>query len=90
MVCILEALYDLSAGDCFNYVGDFNLSKTDCSDAHDAEVLDLVDMPAGPYPSEVGVDAFAIENCPFAMDNYIGPSIESWEQGDREIVCVDE
>ena len=90
IACILESIFDLGVGDCIDYVGDFNVSRTSCSDRHDAEVLDLVYMPDGVYPSEFEIDSFAIENCPFATDIYIGPTIESWERDDRQIICLDE
>lgn len=95
-VCILESIFDLNEGDCINYptgtAGEVlsGVKRLDCADPHDAEVIGLLDMPDGDFPGEDEATDYALANCPAEFDNFLGPTEESWSQGDREIVCLDE
>jgi len=73
----------------------------DCSDPHDNEVIALDQMSATVYPGDDAVTSISEETCVRAFDGYLGepyleslyevgwlsPSSESWDVGDREIIC---
>ncbi|MDR2930964.1 MAG: septum formation family protein [Propionibacteriaceae bacterium] len=75
-----------------------------CTQAHDAEITYLFDMPDGDYSQE-DMSAAAEQECATAAETYLGPnwqtvnggdidtnwfypSSESWTAGDREITCL--
>lgn len=73
----------------------------DCGGSHDNEVYATYDMPDGDFPGRSAVQNDAAENCVATFDPYVGidfltssldisaltPTDESWNQGDREVVC---
>jgi len=74
----------------------------DCEVAHDNEVYYLFDMPDGDFPGVSAVQLAADDGCFAQFESYVGqtyadsalgywalyPTDGSWEQDDREIVCV--
>ena len=74
----------------------------DCDQAHDNEVYALFNMPEGDFPGVSVVEEAALDGCYDAFEPYVGvdyessvlaatwytPSPTSWEQGDREVVCI--
>ena len=74
----------------------------DCADSHDNEVYYLFDLPDGSFPGEDVVDNAAFDGCLAAFEQYVGrdyqssdlgltyltPTRGSWDQDDREVVCV--
>jgi len=94
-------LTDLAAGDCYDQAGQGVVLVLDCDEAHSYEVFAslLLDDPA--YPAET-LEATARDRCRTAFSAFIGieydaselvlryvaPSAATWEQGDREILCV--
>ena len=90
IACILESIFDLQTDDCLNYFGEDDVRRTSCTGPYDAQVLAVLDMPGDAYPGDAAIDDFALQNCPSATDFIISPSPESWEQGDRELICLDE
>jgi hypothetical protein len=74
----------------------------DCADLHDNEVYYLFDLPDGDFPGEAAIDKAASDGCLAQFDPYVGRAFEesdlgawplyptqgSWDEGDREIVCV--
>ncbi len=94
--CIVESLFDLAIGDCLNYPsaeGDVvgSIERRACEDSHDAQVIDLLEMPDTEFPGDDAILEYALSNCPDDTDNYIGPSSESWELvDDREVICLEE
>ena len=95
IVCILEALFDLAIGDCFNYPAAeafvFSIERRACEDSHDAQVTDLLEMPDAEFPGDDAIFEYADLYCPEGTDNSIGPTSESWELvDDREVICLEE
>ncbi len=95
IACIFESLFDLAIGDCLNYPAgeDFvvSIERRACEDSHDAQVIDLLEMPDGEFPGFDVMGEYATLNCPEDTDNYIGPTSESWELlDDREVICLKE
>ncbi|MEE8347129.1 MAG: hypothetical protein V3S20_07265, partial [Dehalococcoidia bacterium] len=94
ITCIHESLFDLAIGDCFNFPTEdeftVSIERRACGDSHDAQVIDLMDMPDGEFPGDEAIAEYAFFNCPEATDDYLGPTSGSWELGeDREIVCLE-
>lgn len=85
--------------DTFGEVSDVEL--VDCGDPHDNEVYALFDIAADDYPGDAAVQDEAAEGCLAAFEGYVGrdyqsssldisaltPTSESWDQGDKEVVC---
>jgi Septum formation len=73
-----------------------------CGEPHDLEAFYLFDLPEGEFPTREVIDQQTEENCIGAFEPYVGidfassrldarsfePTALSWEQGDREIVCL--
>ena len=79
-----------------------SLDLIDCAEPHDNEVFAEVIMSGSSFPGDDGVAEFAFEACfdpfeayvgePYAESPldyvYLGPTQESWEEGDRSVLCV--
>lgn len=73
-----------------------------CAEEHESEVYAAVDLPDGDYPGDESVGTQADEYCYGEFQGFVGiawedsafdygylsPSAESWEQGDREVLCI--
>ena len=73
-----------------------------CDTPHDNEVFAVVTLPDGEYPGPEQLQATAEEECVASFEGYVGvpfeqsqfsgfpipPSQESWEGGDRELLCT--
>jgi hypothetical protein len=74
-----------------------------CTEPHDYEAYHSFDIPeAEVFPGEEAIDTAALDGCVTAFDpfigmgfeestldvTYIGPTEGSWDEGDREIMCV--
>lgn len=73
-----------------------------CSQPHDYETYAVFDVSIDRYPSEESMSELAHESCLQRFGPFVGidfdssvleittlhPSIESWQQDDREIVCA--
>lgn len=73
-----------------------------CNEPHDNEVVHLFEVDDDDFPGEEALTARAQEACVGPFADYVGiafeeselelfpfvPTKESWEQGDREIVCA--
>jgi len=78
------------------------LNVVDCSVEHDNEVYAEVFMDVTEYPGEDAVGEYAYDACLEAFEPYtgvgyadspldylyIGPTAESWAEGDQSILCV--
>lgn len=81
-------------------VGEVTL--VDCDEPHDFEVFHLVDAEDGEFPGESAVNEFADVACAAAFEGYVGrdyqssalyisylyPTASTWQEGDREVVCL--
>jgi hypothetical protein len=81
----------------------YDLDEVSCAGEHDGEAFAVVRLPGGRFPGDDEVTATAEDKCyalrsSYAMDAwavpddvdvyFILPSAESWDQGDREIICA--
>lgn len=76
--------------------------KVPCSEPHEDEVFKIVTAELEEFPGEMEIFEHADQMCEPHFEDYIGipylesdlfiwaytPSPESWEAGDREIVCI--
>ena len=74
----------------------------DCAEPHDSEAFYAEDLPDGDYPGTDEVNASADALCSQPFIDFVGksydesaydytwysPTTESWDNGDREILCV--
>ncbi|MET7282153.1 DUF4190 domain-containing protein [Kribbella sp. NPDC005582] len=95
---------DLAIGECFN--GDDpqdEVTRQDCANAHDGEIISNPTLPDGPYPGDRQVDRTGQSRCATDFRTYVGKSVddseltlgwtvpdeESWEDDhDRLVVCA--
>ena len=100
--------FDITVGDCINDAEATasdevsNVTVVECTEAHDYEAFEAVDLPDGDYPGTEAVDASAVEACTPAYEDFVGiayddslmdftyfaPTSASWADGDREILCL--
>ena len=73
-----------------------------CSEPHDNETYAVFDVDFESYPAEGGMNQLAYDACMVRFESFVGkeyktsaleiatmyPSIESWGQDDREVVCA--
>lgn len=73
-----------------------------CAEEHESEIYAAVDLPDGDYPGDDSVATQADDYCYGQFEGFVGvawedsafdygylsPSPESWEQGDREVLCM--
>ena len=60
-----------------------------CSGQWDFQIGIVFSVPLeGNYPGEDYFDNQAVENCDSDEALYIEPSTESWEAGDRSVICI--
>lgn len=94
VACVLESLFDLQVGDCIRYPGPESVfesvERVRCSDLHDAKVVGSVEMAGVSFPGDDAIADYGFQHCPASTDQILGPTLESWELGDREITCLDE
>ena len=97
-------VFSLNVGDCFSDlpVGEISsVSGVPCADDHLFEIYHLFDVDLDAFDS-AAIETAAAEGCNGAFESYMGvpvdtsyfnfealqPSAGSWEQGDREVVCL--
>ena len=92
--------FDLNDGLDVEEVGD--IRAIPCDEAHIFEAYHSTDLPDGAFPSRSVLDAEFESACLPAFESYVGrdyqtselyvtsfePTPESWDQGDRSILCV--
>lgn len=80
-----------------------SLPTVDCSEPHTGEIYSLPQLPDGDFPGEAALQETAGQLCSGQdFQTYVGkpydestvylqflvPSEDTWEDGDREIVCI--
>jgi hypothetical protein len=78
-----------------------DVTAVPCGEPHGGEAHFAFDLPAGPFPGDEPVASAAEQGCVAAFVDFVGtryedseleisqltPSAESWESGDREVLC---
>ncbi len=91
-----ESFSDLEVGDC---IADSSAQEVESVDTVDCEqegalrVVGIFDIEGygDDFPGTGVIDVEAVEGCPEAMDFYLIPLEDSWEQAnDREVVCLEQ
>jgi hypothetical protein len=73
-----------------------------CTEPHDGEVFEVLELTDGDFPGDEALTATVDEKCSAAFDTFIGmpfeesalgfftlqPTEASWEEDDREVVCI--
>ncbi|WP_040633203.1 septum formation family protein [Mycolicibacterium phlei] len=95
----------IGVGDCLREIpGDtrvLTVRTVDCGENHAGEVFAVLEMPAGDFPGQAAIDAYA-EQCSPALAAYspqamtddsvqmyvLYPTEETWAQGDRAVTCI--
>jgi hypothetical protein len=89
-------IFDLEAGDCIvipsllaGETADVEQVPTvDCSELHDAEVVGVIQLAGGLYPSQSYIAEQVARRCPAGTSFFFYPTITSWTFGDRDVACV--
>ena len=88
----LVNLYSLTHGECFNDAPEANLEMVelvDCLGAWEYRTLNIFEVSAdGTYPGEAYFDRQAAQQCDRNYDWTFSPTTESWQQGDRAVICL--
>lgn len=93
---------DIEAGKCYEEPsGEFTrLRQQDCAGVHDLEIIRIVTMPPGPFPSEAEFEDRVVESCSAEFDTvnwealpldadggWFEPNRAGWEIGDHDLAC---
>ena len=79
-----------------------SVNEVDCASSHDVEVFATILLADGPFPAADALAQTATEQCTLQFGNFVGvaygssalqlqylvPSVETWNAGDRELVCL--
>lgn len=79
-----------------------NVPIVDCEELHDYEVFAAFDMTEESYPGDAATRDIALDGCVERFDVFVGlpyeqsvldvtylyPTQQTWDDGDREIVCA--
>jgi len=98
-----QDVFEVAVGDCFNDDSASEISDipaVPCSEPHDNEIYHLFDLPGDEFPTDIDTQAEAgcyEQFAPFIGVEYdvstdidyfiIQPTAETWEVGDREVIC---
>lgn len=75
-------------GDCVAYTAS-SAVKTECTQPHDAQIIDIWEIPDASLPNLATIQRYGYEHCPSRVALYLYPTSETWAAGDRKIVCLD-
>ncbi|MDB1086912.1 septum formation family protein [Streptomyces sp. ACA25] len=79
------------------------VQQVPCEEVHEAELFAVAELPRGAYPGGLAIEVTARRECGPAQHAYapdtwalpdgvasffLHPTPESWEQGDRDLLCV--
>ena len=82
----------LSSGNCFNEAPETNhllVELTSCAGSWQLQVINtFVIQGDGRYPGGDYVQSRTEQGCGAHSDLYFGPTSESWDLGDRTVICV--
>jgi len=98
-----ESVFDIAVGDCITDSSTGQVSDVPvvpCSEPHVGEVFHTYDVPGDTFPGDF--TQVANEQCTPAFQEFVGmayeqsalvyttlePTAQSWEGGDRELVCI--
>ena len=84
----------LRFGECFNDAPETRNEQVElvsCSGDWAYRVANRIDVTeSGTYPGEDFFEQQAFEGCPESFDFYYYPSSETWEFGDRAVLCIEQ
>ena len=82
----------LEAGQCFNEApetDDLLVEIVSCTGAWDYQVVEIVPLPEDDsFPGDSYIESRADRDCGTNTDYYFHPTSESWDLGDRQILCA--
>ena len=85
---------NLRAGECYNEAPetDFHLVElVNCSGEWEYRVTSLFEIAdLDSFPGEDSIEQEAYDRCEEPYDSYLFPSLETWELGDRVVLCIEE
>ncbi|HEY8527336.1 MAG TPA: septum formation family protein [Acidimicrobiales bacterium] len=99
-----ESVFDVEVGDCIDSTTEAgqvdSLPLVPCDEPHDGEIYHTYQVPGDEFPGDF--TQVTEEQCGGAFADFVGvpydqselvystlePTAGSWEQGDRELVCI--
>jgi len=92
-----DCINDSAAGESVTTV-----PTVDCAEPHDSEAYKSIVLDEGDFPGDTEIQTQADDGCAAAFEDFIGvsydesivnlnyyyPTAETWETGDREILCL--
>ena len=96
-IVVGDCLNDASVAEEVN-----SLPIVPCAEPHDSEVYHAFDLTTAELPTDAELEAAILDNCYPEFERFVGvaydasmyyigyysPSVESWADGDREILCT--
>jgi hypothetical protein len=93
--------YDDPALEADDWVEVEDVRLVPCDEPHDNEAFHRFSLPAGDFPTDDALDTAFEETCIPAFEDFVGrsyedseldiaylaPTADSWDEGDRDIVC---
>ncbi len=91
----LDRLVDLSrlsVGECYSEAPEtdgYLVELVDCSGDWEYRVVDIFFVPPGDtYPGDNYFQDLADSRCAMPWDYFYSPNSQTWERGDREVMCI--
>src|SRR6266545_6870488 len=82
---------DVKKGDCVKSLEQGKERQTlpvvDCSEPHEAQILEILESNVEDYPGELALDAQANNRCPAGATYFDIPNEELWDSGFHKIFC---
>ena len=90
----LVSEFSLRVGECYNAAPETRnefVELVNCSSDWEFRIVDRTEFTeVTAYPGEDFFERQASEQCPASLDFYLYPTSESWEIGDRALLCIEQ
>jgi hypothetical protein len=89
--------FDLRIGDCFRSEALLSsdegevaeVDRVECDDDWDGRVAESFLLEDGEYPGVAAIDSEVYTRCPAVTGYYLFPTEDTWDAGDRTVLCIE-
>ena len=89
----LVNLGSIKTGECFNDAPETDSEMVElvgCDGQWTFQALNSFSLSDGPFPGDASIDRQAEQECSRGTDLFLPPSADTWQHGDRSVVCLAE